>query len=58
MIYQMIRCVRNLHSRFNLYHGHIRTSNFVVTTYGYLMLTDFAFYQPLYILEDTEEGLP
>lgn len=54
----MIRTLRALHNRFNLYHGHIRTSNFLITSYGYLMLTDFAFYKPLYMFEDTEEGLP
>lgn len=58
MIYQAIRSVKTLHRKFNLFHGHIRTSNFVVTTSGYVMLTDFAFYKPLYMFEDTEEGLP
>jgi hypothetical protein len=41
----------------NLYHGNIRTSNFLVTNYEYLVLTDFANYKPTYILEDTEQGL-
>ena len=58
MIYQMIKCVYILHKSYNFYHGNISTSNFISTTYGYLMLTDFAFYKPLYMLEDTEEGLP
>lgn len=54
----MIKAVHTLHKNFNFYHGHIRTSNFVITTYGYLMLTDFSFYKPLYMIEDSEEGLP
>lgn len=58
MIYQMIKSVYTVHRNFNFYHGHIRTSNFIVTTYGYLMLTDFAFYKPLFMVEDSEEGLP
>lgn len=53
MIYQMIKAVYTVHKNFNLYHGNIRTSNFICTTYGYLILTDFAFYKPLYMLEDT-----
>jgi len=53
MIYQMIKAVYTVHKNFNFYHGNIRTSNFICTTYGYLILTDFAFYKPLYMLEDT-----
>lgn len=52
----MIQNINLLHRKFNFYHGHIRTSNFVSTSYGYLMLTDFAFYKPLYMYEDTDEG--
>lgn len=54
MIYQMIKAVYTVHKNFNFYHGHIRTSNFIITTYNYLMLTDFAFYKPLYMIEDSE----
>ena len=50
----MIQIVALVHKNFNFYHGHIRSSNFVVTSYGYLMLTDFAFYKPLYMFEDTD----
>lgn len=52
----MIKAVYTIHRHFNFYHGHIRTSNFIVTTYGYLMLTDFAFFKPLYMLYGSEEG--
>lgn len=42
---------------FNLYHGNIRASNFLLTNYQYLIITDFASYKPNYILQDTELGL-
>lgn len=54
----MIQAVVILHRKFNFYHGHIRSSNFISTSYGYLMLTDFGFYKPLYMFEDSEKGLP
>jgi serine/threonine protein kinase len=48
----MIICVYGLHSEANLYHGHIRTSNFLLQTNDHVVLTDFASYKPLYMLED------
>jgi hypothetical protein len=33
MIFQMILAVYTLHMDFNLYHGNIRTSNFILTNY-------------------------
>jgi hypothetical protein len=53
----MIFAVYTLHEVFNVYHGNLRTSNFLLTTYHYLILTDFASYKPNYILQDTEQGL-
>jgi phosphoinositide-3-kinase regulatory subunit 4 len=53
----MIVAVHTVHEKFNLYHGNIRTSNFLLTNYSYLMLADFANYKPNYILQDTEQGL-
>jgi hypothetical protein len=46
----MVKAVRTVHDVLHFYHGNISASNFVLTTYGYLMLTDFAFYKPLYML--------
>jgi hypothetical protein len=46
-----------IHDVFNIYHGNVRASNFLLTTYHYLILTDFASYKPTYILQDTEQGL-
>ncbi len=42
-----------VHNSLKVYHGSIRTSNFLITSYDYLLLTDFANYKPTYILEDT-----
>lgn len=56
-IYQMVFSVFTIHEHFNIYHGNIRTSNFLATNYHYLLLTDFAAYKPTYILQDTEQGL-
>ena len=57
VIFQMIMAIDVLHSQVNIYHGNVRTSNFLSTTYEYLILTDIANYKPTYILEDTEQGL-
>ena len=53
----MIMALEVVHNHLKIYHGNVRTSNFLVTSYDYLMLTDFANYKPTYILEDTEQGL-
>ncbi len=53
----MIFSVYTIHDHFNIYHGNIRTSNFLITTYHYLLLTDFASHKPTYILQDNEQGL-
>ena len=52
MIFQMIICVYALHVEGNLYHGNIRTSNFLLQSNNHLVLTDIATYKPLYLLED------
>jgi phosphoinositide-3-kinase regulatory subunit 4 len=53
----MILAIETVHNHLKIFHGNIRTSNFLLTSYDYLMLTDFANYKPTYILEDTEQGL-
>jgi phosphoinositide-3-kinase, regulatory subunit 4 len=57
IIYQMVFSVYTIHEVFNIYHGNIRTSNFLLNNYMYLYLTDFASYKPTYIMQDTEQGL-
>ncbi|CAD8174312.1 unnamed protein product [Paramecium pentaurelia] len=44
---QLLSAVKTLHQQ-NLYHGHIRTSNILITSLDYLVLTDFASYKPYY----------
>ena len=53
----MILAVYTVHKDFNFYHGNIRTSNYLLTNYELLILTDFALYKPIYILEESENGL-
>lgn len=53
----MIFATFTIHETFNIYHGSIKTSNFLITNNQYLLLTDFASYKPNYILQDTEQGL-
>lgn len=53
----MVFSVYTIHEVFNIYHGNIRTSNFLINNYMYLYLTDFASYKPSYIPQDTEQGL-
>ena len=53
MVFSLFTC----HDIFNIYHGNIRTSNFLINRYHYLYLTDFASYKPMYILQNTDQGL-
>lgn len=52
IVLQMIVCVYALHCEANLYHGHLRTSNFLLQSNDHVVLTDFATYKPLYMLEN------
>ncbi|KAK6460734.1 hypothetical protein DFJ63DRAFT_299564 [Scheffersomyces coipomensis] len=52
MVFQMLKIASDIHS-LNIYHGDIKLENFLVTSWNWLMLTDFADYsKPTYILED------
>ena len=46
----MLHAVNVLHGR-NLYHGHIRSSNFLLTSCDFLILSDLACYKPVYLNE-------
>lgn len=48
----MIVCVYGLHVEGNLYHGNIRTSNFLLQNNNHLVLADIASYKPLYLFEN------
>ncbi|CAD8193085.1 unnamed protein product [Paramecium octaurelia] len=47
---QLLNAVNTLHKR-NLYHGHIRSSNVLLTSLDFLVLTDFASYKPIFLNE-------
>ncbi|CAD8127528.1 unnamed protein product [Paramecium sonneborni] len=47
---QFLSAVNTLHKR-NLYHGHIRSSNVLLTSLDFLILADFASYKPTYLNE-------
>ncbi|KAK6203410.1 uncharacterized protein RJT21DRAFT_119569 [Scheffersomyces amazonensis] len=52
LIFQMLKIVAEIHS-LNIYHGDIKLENFLVTSWNWLMLVDFANYiKPTYIQED------
>ncbi|CAM9452987.1 unnamed protein product, partial [Ectocarpus fasciculatus] len=51
LIYQLLRAVEVVH-REHLYHGDIKPENIMVTSWNWLILTDFATYKPVSIPED------
>ena len=57
MIYQIVFSIFTCHEIFNIYHGNIKTSNFLVNRFMYMYLADFASYKPVYLLQNTEHGL-
>ncbi|CAH2350398.1 serine/threonine-protein kinase Vps15p [[Candida] railenensis] len=52
LMYQMLKTIDELH-QLKIHHGDLRLENFLVTSWNWLMLTDFASYiKPTYIPED------
>lgn len=51
LIYQLLRAVEVVHSE-NIFHGDIKPENVMVTSWNWLILTDFATYKPITIPED------
>lgn len=50
--YQLLCAVRDCHSR-NVYHGDIKTENVLVTSWGWVYVTDFSSsFKPVYLPED------
>ncbi|EDV23910.1 uncharacterized protein TRIADDRAFT_57612 [Trichoplax adhaerens] len=49
--FQLLTAVKQMHSR-NIQHGDIKTENVMVTSWNWVMLTDFACYKPVYLPED------
>jgi len=50
-IYQLLRAVQQAHAA-GVRHGDIKCENVMVTTWGWLLLTDFATFKPTFIPED------
>ena len=51
IIYQMLKSLEACHAR-DVIHGDIKTENFLLTSWNWVMLTDFACYKPVELLED------
>ncbi|CCE81670.1 Piso0_002333 [Millerozyma farinosa CBS 7064] len=52
-VFQILKIVENLHEKLTLYHGELKLENFLVTSWNWLMLTDFSEHiKPLYLPED------
>ncbi|ODV81831.1 ARM repeat-containing protein [Suhomyces tanzawaensis NRRL Y-17324] len=52
MVYQMLKIIEDCH-RLGIHHGDLKLENFVVTSWNWLMLSDFASYtKPVYLPED------
>ncbi|ODV69597.1 ARM repeat-containing protein [Hyphopichia burtonii NRRL Y-1933] len=53
LVFQMLKILELLHSTLNINHGDLKSENFLVTSWNWLMLTDFAGYtKPTFIPED------
>ena len=50
LIYQLLVALDKM-SFYGLYHGDIKSENVMVTSLGWVFLTDFASYKPVYISE-------
>ena len=51
IIFQMLKSLETCHSR-GVVHGDLKTENFLLTSWNWVMLTDFACYKPVELLED------
>ncbi|KAK8791891.1 hypothetical protein WA158_005268 [Blastocystis sp. Blastoise] len=49
--YQCIKAVEQLHKS-GFSHGDIKCENFMVTSWGWVLLTDFGYFKPTYLAED------
>ena len=50
IIFQLLTSVHNIHKE-GLYHGNIKSSNVLLTTWNHVFLTDFAWHKPYYLFE-------
>lgn len=51
IVFQLLNCVNDCHE-LNICHGDIKTENILVTSWNWILLTDFASYKPVYLPED------
>ena len=51
IVFQLLTAVHNIHSS-GLFHGDIKSSNVLLTTWNHVLLSDFAWYKPYYLFED------
>ncbi|KRX03780.1 WD40-repeat-containing domain [Pseudocohnilembus persalinus] len=51
IIFQTLASLYTVHER-KMYHGNIRSSNILLTSFNHVYLSDFGIYKPLYISED------
>ncbi|KAF8363448.1 vps-15, partial [Pristionchus pacificus] len=49
--YQLLRALSQCHS-VNVCHGDLKSQNVLLSSYGWLHITDFAFFKPTYLPED------
>lgn len=53
LTFQILRIIQDLHSKLNIHHGDLKLENFLITSWNWVMLTDFANYtKPTYLPED------
>lgn len=53
LVFQMLKILDNIHNTVHIHHGDLKSENFLVTSWNWLMLTDFACYtKPTFIPED------
>lgn len=55
--YQVLRALEQLHEA-GLAHGDIKTENVLVTSWGWLLLSDMAPHKPVYLPDDNPAGAP
>lgn len=53
LVFQMLKILDNIHNTVHIHHGDLKSENFLVTSWNWLMITDFASYtKPTFIPED------
>lgn len=53
----VLQALEQAHSS-GLCHGDIKSENAMITSWGWLLLTDFALIKPVYLPDDNPSGAP